>query len=95
MIWVWLIFWGTPLSSRTKITLPLTLYLAVPLHVRRALRSLPALPSIALASVAPTWDRFAILRLKKTATLGDLFGDWIRMRDDPIYTLLVVAARYL
>ena len=51
-----------------------------------------------LLSIAPTWDRFAILRLKQTATLGDLFGDWIRMRDVyAIYIVFLVAvsARYL
>ncbi len=50
-----------------------------------------------LPSIAPTWDRFHILRLKRTATLSNLFGDWIRMRD--IYSvyilfLVVVSARY-
>jgi C4-dicarboxylate transporter DctQ subunit len=50
-----------------------------------------------LWSVEPTWSKFFILRLKKTATLNGLFGDWIRMRD--IYSiyilfLMVVAARY-
>jgi hypothetical protein len=50
-----------------------------------------------LWSVEPTWSKFFILRLKKTATLNGLFGDWIRMRD--IYSiyilfLVVVAARY-
>jgi C4-dicarboxylate transporter DctQ subunit len=47
-------------------------------------------------SVEPTWSKFFILRLKKTATLNGLFGDWIRMRD--IYSIYIlfwcVAARY-
>jgi C4-dicarboxylate transporter DctQ subunit len=45
-----------------------------------------------LASFAPTWERFAILRLKKTATLAQLFGDWIRMRDVYlVYVLFLIA----
>jgi C4-dicarboxylate transporter DctQ subunit len=48
-------------------------------------------------SLDPTWDRFHVLRLKKTATLSALFGDWIRMRH--IYViyavfLIAVALRY-
>ncbi|OJF93311.1 hypothetical protein AX760_12385 [Pararhizobium antarcticum] len=100
-IWVWLIFWGNAfvVKNEDHVTFDI-LYLAVPPHVRRAFAIITGLAlSIGLlASVAPTWDRFMILRLKKTATLGDLFGDWIRMRDVYliyIVFLLVVAARYL
>jgi C4-dicarboxylate transporter, DctQ subunit len=50
-----------------------------------------------LLSLEPTWGKFFILRLKKTATLSSLFGDWLRMRD--IYVvyaifLIVVPVRY-
>jgi len=50
-----------------------------------------------LASIGPTMEKFHILRLKKTATLSNFLGDWIRMRD--IYSIYIlflgaVAARY-
>ena len=100
-VWVWLIFWGNAFVVRAEdhVTFDI-LYLAVPPPVRRGFAIVTGL-AIAiglLASLLPTWDRLMILRLKKTATLGDLFGDWVRMRD--IYMiyivfLLAVAARYL
>ena len=50
-----------------------------------------------LLSVEPTWSRFAILRLKSTATLDQILGPNIKMRS--IYSiyigfLVVVALRY-
>lgn len=99
-VWVWLIFWGNAFIVRQQdhVTFDI-LYLAVPPQVRRAFAIITGLAiAIALlASILPTWDRFMILRLKRTATLGDLFGQWIRMRD--IYLiymlfLLAVSARY-
>lgn len=99
-LWVWLIFWGNAFIVRQHdhVTFDI-LYLAVPPTVRRAFAIITglAIAVALLASLSPTWDRFMILRLKRTATLGDLFGDWIRMRD--IYViyimfLLAVAARY-
>ena len=100
-LWVWLIFWGNAFVVRNHdhVTFDI-LYGAVPPRVRRGFAIVTGL-AIAiglLASVSPTWDRFMVLRLKKTATLGDLFGDWIRMRD--VYViymvfLFAVAARYL
>lgn len=50
-----------------------------------------------LWSLEPTWSKFYILRLKKTASLSALLGDWVRMRH--IYSvyalfLVVVAFRY-
>ena len=99
--WVWLIFWGNAFVVRNQdhVTFDI-LYLAVPPRVRRGFAIVTGL-AIAiglLASISPTWDRFMVLRLKKTATLGDLFGDWIRMRD--IYMIYIVflfavSARYL
>ena len=50
-----------------------------------------------LISIEPTWEKFHILRLKKTPTLRHVFGDWIRMRDVySVYFLFlgVVALRY-
>lgn len=99
-VWVWLIFWGNAFIVRQQdhVTFDI-LYIAVPPQVRRVFAIITGLAiAIALlASVLPTWDRFIILRLKRTATLGDLFGDWVRMRD--IYViyilfLIAVAARY-
>lgn len=100
-VWVWLIFWGNAFVVRDTdhVTFDI-LYVNVSPRVRRVFAIVTGL-AIAiglLASLLPTWDRFMILRLKKTATLGDLFGDWIRMRD--VYViyivfLLAVAARYL
>jgi len=54
-------------------------------------------PSSAPSAFASgSWSRY-ILRLKKTPTLANVFGDWIRVRD--VYSiyfafLLIVAARY-
>lgn len=100
-IWVWLIFWGNSFVVRVEdhVTFDV-LYVSVSPRVRRIFTVITGL-AVAIAlllSVAPTWDRLAILRLKKTATLGELFGDWIRMRD--IYViyivfLVAVASRYL
>jgi len=100
-VWVWLIFWGNAFVVRNQdhVTFDI-LYLAVPPRVRRGFAIVTGL-AIAiglLASISPTWDRFMVLRLKKTATLGDLFGDWIRMRD--IYIIYIVflfavSGRYL
>ena len=99
--WVWLIFWSNAFVVRDTdhVTFDI-LHAAVPPHVRRVFAVVTGL-AIAiglLASLLPTWDRSMILRLKKTATLGDLFGDWIRMRD--IYMIYIVfllaaASRYL
>ena len=51
-----------------------------------------------LIAIEPTWSKFFILRLKKTATLSNIFGDWIRVRD--IYLIffifcVAVSFRYL
>jgi C4-dicarboxylate transporter DctQ subunit len=99
-LWVWLVFWGNAFIVRNHdhVVFDVLLY-AVPPKVRRAFLIVGGL-AIAiglLLSVLPTWDRLAVLRLKKTATLSALFGDWIRMRD--VYSiyllfLVVVAARY-
>jgi C4-dicarboxylate transporter DctQ subunit len=100
-IWVWLIFWGNSFVVRVEdhVTFDV-LYVSVSPRIRQIFTVVTGL-AVAIAlllSVAPTWDRLAILRLKKTATLGDLFGDWIRMRDVYmiyIVFLIAVAGRYL
>ena len=100
-IWVWLIFWGNSFVVRIEdhVTFDV-LYVSVSPRVQRIFTIITGL-AVAIAlllSIMPTWDRLAILRLKKTATLGDLFGDWIRMRDVYmiyIVFLVAVAGRYL
>lgn len=101
LLWVWLVFFGNAfiVRERDHVTFDI-LYLAVNPKVRRIflIGFALAIASGFLLSASPTWDRFAILRLKKTATLSELLGDWIRMRD--IYViyivfLVAVAARYL
>lgn len=94
-LWVWLIFWGNAFIVRRQdhVTFDIV-YLAMPAAVRRwVVIGLGLVIALALlASIAPTWDRFAILRLKKTATLSQLFGDWIRMRDVYlVYILFLIA----
>lgn len=100
LLWVWLVFWGNAfvVRDRDHVTFDI-LYLAVRPSVRRWFAIIAGLAiCIALfASIGPTWEKFHILRLKKTATLSGLFGDWIRMRDVySVYILFLgaVAARY-
>jgi C4-dicarboxylate transporter, DctQ subunit len=94
-LWVWLIFWGNAFVVRTRdhVTFDL-LFRIVPRGLRRVFLVLTGLViGIGLlASIEPTWSRFTILRLKQTATLGDLLGSWVRMRDVySIYVLFLVA----
>jgi len=90
-LWVWLIFWGNAfiVRSRDHVTFDL-LYHVVPRAVRRVFLVVTGLAVGVglLASIEPTWSRFAILRLKQTATLGDLLGSSVRMRD--IYSIYMV-----
>lgn len=99
-LWVWLIFFGNAfvVRDRDHVTFDI-LYLAVPARVRKLFIIAGGLAIIIalLLSISPTLDRFHILRLKRTATLSGLFGDWIRMRH--IYLiyivfLVVIPARY-
>lgn len=101
LLWVWIVFWGNAfvVRERDHVTFDI-IYGAVNPTVRKWFAIIGALAvAAALAvSVGETWDRFAILRLKRTATLDSLFGDWIRMRHIySIYILfmVVVALRYL
>ncbi|MFN3825588.1 MAG: TRAP transporter small permease [Pseudorhodobacter sp.] len=100
LLWVWLVFWGNAfvVRDRDHVTFDI-LYLAVRPSVRRWFAIIGGLAICIglLASIGPTWEKFHILRLKKTATLSNLFGDWIRMRD--IYSIYIlflaaVGARY-
>ena len=99
-LWVWLIFFGNSfvVRERDHVTFDI-LYLAVRPRVRKWFIIIGALAVIiALTwSISPTLDRFHILRLKRTATLSNLLGDWVRMRH--IYMvyilfLIVIPARY-
>jgi C4-dicarboxylate transporter DctQ subunit len=100
MLWVWIVFWGNSfvVRERDHVTFDI-IYGAVNPTVRKWFAIIGALAvTIALlVSIGATWDRFAILRLKRTATLDMLFGDWVRMRHIySIYILfmVVVALRY-
>jgi C4-dicarboxylate transporter DctQ subunit len=99
-LWVWIIFFGNSfiVRERDHVTFDV-LYTQVRPAVRRwfAIIASVAVCVGLLWSLEPTWSKFYILRLKKTATLGPLLGDWIRMRD--IYLvyaifLVVVSLRY-
>lgn len=100
LLWVWLVFWGNAfvVRDRDHVTFDM-LYLAVNPKIQRWFAVIGGLAICIglLASIGPTMEKFHILRLKKTATLSNLLGDWIRMRD--IYSiyilfLFVVGARY-
>ncbi|WP_298972552.1 TRAP transporter small permease [uncultured Roseobacter sp.] len=100
LLWVWLIFWGNAfvVRERDHVTFDI-LFLSVRPAVRRWFIIISGLAiSIGLvASIEPTWSKFYILRLKKTATLSSVFGDWIRMRDIYaiyIFFLIAVSLRY-
>lgn len=99
-LWVWIIFWGAAfvVRERDHVTFDL-FYSAVNPNVRKwfAIIGGVAVCVGLLWSLEPTWSKFYILRLKKTATLSSLLGDQIRMRD--IYSiymvfLVAVALRY-
>ena len=100
LLWVWLVFWGNAfvVRERDHVTFDI-LYNAVRPEVRRwfIIISGVAICVGLMLSVEPTWSKFSILRLKKTATLSSVFGDWIRMRDIYsiyVFFLIAVALRY-
>lgn len=100
LLWVWLVFWGNAfiVRERDHVTFDI-LFHAVRPKVRRwfIIISGVAICVGLLASVEPTLSKFYILRLKKTATLSSVFGDWIRMRDIYsiyIFFLVAVGLRY-
>lgn len=99
-LWVWIICFCNSfiVRERDHVTFDL-LYLNVNPTLRKWFAVFTALAVCVgfLWSLEPTWSKFYILRLKKTATLSMLLGDWVRMRD--IYSvyvlfLVVVASRY-
>lgn len=100
LLWVWLIFWGNAfvVRDRDHVTFDI-LYYAVSANTRRwfVIGFGVAICVALILSIEPTWSKFHILRLKKTATLSNLFGDWIRMRDIYaiyVFFLIAVALRY-
>ena len=100
LLWIWLVFWGNAfvVRDRDHVTFDI-LFVTVRPAVRRWFIIISGI-SICIAlvvSIEPTWAKFYILRLKKTATLSTIFGDWIRMRDIYsiyIFFLVAVALRY-
>ena len=95
LLWIWIVFAGCALVVRREehVTFDI-LYTTVSPNVRRWFLIIGSvIIAVALAaSILPTWDKFYILRLKKTATLSGLFGDWIRMRDVySVYILFLIA----
>ncbi|WP_420332063.1 TRAP transporter small permease subunit [Roseibium sp.] len=100
VLWLWLVFWGNAFVVRDSDHVRFDiLYSRVHRRTRRIFVIVFGLCiAIGLAiSIEPTWAKFYILRLKKTATLSNLVGDWIRMRDlYVVYMLFLVAvsARY-
>lgn len=100
-LWVWIVFFGcaTIVRERDHVTFDI-LYTSVRPGTRKvfALITCLLIAGALLYSLEPTWAKFKILRLKQTATLKQLLGDWIRMRD--VYSvyaffLIVVSLRYL
>ena len=100
VLWIWLVFWGSALIVRERDHVSFDLiYTSVSPKIRKwmAICSCLAISVGFLWVLEPTWEKFYILRLKRTATLSNLFGDWIRVRD--IYSifflfLLSVSSRY-
>lgn len=100
LMWVWIVFWGNSfiVRERDHVTFDI-IYGSVNPGLRKwfVVISGVAVCVGLLVSIEPTWSRFAILRLKRTATLDAIFGSGIRMRDlYSIYIvfLVIVAARY-
>ncbi len=101
VLWLWLVFWGNAFVVRERDHVAFDiLYERVRPGVRRWLVVVFGL-AIAIGlilSIEPTWAKFHILRLKKTATLSGLVGDWIRMRHIYVIYIVFLAAvslRYL
>lgn len=100
LLWVWLVFWGNAFVVRDRDHVIFDILCnAVSPAVRRWFIIITGVAiSVGLIlSVEPTWEKFHILRLKKTATLSTVFGDGIRMRDIYsiyIFFLVAVSLRY-
>ena len=95
LLWVWMVFWCNAFVVRDQDHVAFDIFYN---RARPGIRRwfvIVAGVSIAVGlalSIEPTWGKFHILRLKKTATVSGIFGDWIRMRDIyVIYILFLVA----
>ena len=77
LMWIWMVFWGNGLIVRQQDHVIFDmLYTSVSPIVRKWLAILSALiiSFTLLIVIEPTWSKFFILRLKKTATLSNVFG---------------------
>ena len=100
LMWVWIVFWGNAFIVRQRDHVIFDIvYTNVGAKARKWFAIVGAVSIAAglLISLGPTWEKFYILRLKKTPTLSNVFGDWIRVRD--VYSiyfafLVIVAVRY-
>lgn len=94
-LWVWIICFCNSfiVRERDHVTFDL-LYIHVNPSLRKWLAVITGLAVCVgfLWSLEPTWSKFSFLRLKKTATLSALLGDWVRMRHVySVYILFLVA----
>ena len=95
LLWIWMVFWGNAFVVRDEDHVTFDLFYN---RVRPGLRRwFIVVAGVAIAaglalSIEPTLAKFHILRLKKTATLSSLFGDWIRMRHVYAVYVLFLAA---
>lgn len=91
LLWVWLVFWGNAfvVRERDHVTFDILFYAVHPATRRWFIIVSGVVICIGfIFSIEPTLSKFYILRLKRTATLSTVFGDWIRMRD--IYSIYIV-----
>ncbi len=95
LLWVWIIFAGSAFVVRDTDHVKFdVIYHRVRPGVQRWFVILGGLViAVGLAiSIEPTWSKFYILRLKQTATLKQLVGDWVRVRDVyAIYMLFLIS----
>jgi C4-dicarboxylate transporter DctQ subunit len=83
-LWVWIIFFGNAFIVRRQDHVQFdVVYRWVSPMLRRVFLVITGtlICGGLLISLEPTWAKFFVLRLKKTATLSSLLGDWVRMRD--------------
>jgi C4-dicarboxylate transporter DctQ subunit len=100
LMWVWIVFWGNSFIVRQHDHVVFDIiYSGVSPKVRKWFVIISGIAVCVglLVSVEPTWGKFAILRLKRTATLDQIFGPDLRMRG--VYSiyivfLVIVAIRY-
>ncbi len=91
LLWVWLVFWGNAFVVRPRDHVAFDILLnraRAPVRRWFVIVSSVAISVALILAVGPTWEKFHILRLKKTATLDAVFGDGVRMRG--IYSIFIV-----